>query len=45
MITLYGGRPDPERSGLGAAVSISMVCTTMANISHGQETVKEGRGL
>jgi len=36
------GRPDPKRSGQGAAVSSSMVVTTMVNISHGQEAVKVG---
>ena len=44
MITLDEGRPDPLRSGPGAAVSSSMVVTTMVNISHGQEAVKVRRG-
>lgn len=43
MITLNGGRPDPKRSGPGAAVSSSVVVQTMVNISHGQEAVKQGR--
>jgi hypothetical protein len=43
VITLDGGRPDPKRSGPGAAVSSSMVRSTMVNISHGQEAVKEWR--
>ncbi len=42
VITLNEGRPDPLRSGPGAAVSSSVVRTTVVFICHGQEGVKEG---
>ncbi len=42
MITLNEGRPDPLKSGMGAAVSSSTAFVTMAKICHGQEGLKEG---
>jgi len=42
MITLNERRPNPLRSGPGAAVSSSAVHVTKAKICHGQKGVKEG---